>query len=77
MDFRIEQVMAKQGLSNSQQARRFIEQGESKRADYYNYYTGKKWGHAESYDLCVDSSVLGLMETEKLIATFIRKRFEL
>ena len=76
MDFRIEQVMAKQGLSNSQQARRFIEQGESKRADYYNYYTGKKWGHAESYDLCVDSSVLGLMETEKLIATFIRKRFE-
>ena len=54
-----------------------IEQGESKRAAYYNYYTGKKWGHSESYDLCIDSSILGLVETEKLIATFIRKRFKL
>lgn len=75
MKFRIEQVMAKQGIS-SDEARRFIEQGESRRAEYYNYYTGKKWGAAESYDLCIDSSVLGLLETEKLIAAFIRKRFE-
>ena len=77
MDFRIEQVMAKQNFSTAQEARRFIEQGESRRADYYNYYTGKKWGHASSYDLCIDSSVLGLMETEKFIAEFIRKRFGL
>jgi hypothetical protein len=61
---------------NAEAARRFIEQGEGKRADYYNYYTGKKWGSAESYDLCIDSSKLGLVETEKLIAQFIRKRFE-
>ena len=76
MDFRIGQIMAKQGFSDPQQARRFIEQGESKRADYYNYYTGKKWGHATSYDLCIDSSILGLKETELFIAAFIRKRFE-
>lgn len=77
MEFRIDQVMAKQHFATPQEARRFIEQGESKRADYYNYYTGKKWGHASSYDLCVDSSVLGLMETEKFISEFIRKRFGL
>ena len=76
MPYRIEQIMNKQHFDRDQ-ARRFIEQKESKRADYYNYYTGKKWGAAESYDLCVDSSVLGLVETEKLIAEFIRKRFEL
>ena len=62
---------------DAETARKFIEQGESKRAAYYNYYTGKKWGHSESYDLCIDSSILGLMETEKLIATFIRKRFKI
>jgi hypothetical protein len=50
---------------------------EARRAQYYNYYTGKKWGAAESYDLCVDASLLGLEETEKLIADFIRKRFGL
>jgi cytidylate kinase len=75
MDFRIEQVMAKQHFATPQQARRFIEQGEARRADYYNYYTGKRWGEAASYDLCIDSSVLGLAETEKFIADFVRKRF--
>ena len=76
MDYRVEQIMNKQHM-DADAARRFIEQGEGKRADYYNYYTGKKWGSAESYDLCIDSSKLGLLETEKLIAQFIRKRFEL
>ena len=74
MDFRIEQVMSKQQCDKDT-ARKLIEQGESQRAAYYNYYTGKRWGHAESYDLCIDSSVLGLQQTEKLIADFVRCRF--
>ena len=76
MSFRIEQIMNKQHL-DSEAARKFIEQKESKRAAYYNYYTGKKWGAAESYDLCIDTSILGIMETEKLIADFIRKKFNI
>jgi len=76
MSFRIEQIMNKQHL-DPEAARKFIEQKESKRAAYYNYYTGKKWGAAESYDLCIDTSILGIMETEKLIAEFIRKKFEI
>ena len=75
MEYRIDQIMNKKHM-NAEAARRFIEQGEGKRADYYNYYTGKKWGAAESYDLCIDSSKLGLLETEKIIVQFIRKRFE-
>ena len=76
MPYRIEQIMNKQHL-DYEAARKFIEQKESKRAAYYNYYTGKKWGAAESYDLCIDSSILGFVETEKIIADFIRKRFKL
>ena len=75
MDYRVVQIMNKQHI-DAETARKFIEQGEAKRAAYYNYYTGKKWGHSSSYDLCIDSSILGLMETEKLIAEFIHKRFE-
>ena len=74
MKYRINQIMNKQHM-NYEEARKFIESKESKRAAYYNYYTGKKWGAAESYDLCIDSSTLGLVETEKIIAEFIRKRF--
>ena len=75
MKYRIDQIMNKQHLDHDA-ARKFIEQKESDRAAYYNYYTGKKWGAAESYDLCIDSSVLGLVESEKIIAEFIRKRFK-
>ncbi len=76
MDYRVEQVMNKQHIDEAA-AWKFIEQGEGKRAAYYNYYTGKKWGHSESYDLCIDSSILGIVETEKIIAEFIRKRFKI
>ena len=75
MKFRIESVVNKLGVL-PEEARKIIENGERRRADYYNYYTGKKWGAATSYDLCIDSSVLGLQATEKFIADFVRKRFD-
>lgn len=74
--FRIGQIMAKQRL-DFVEAKKYIQERESQRASYYNYYTGKKWGAAESYDLCIDTSVLGLQHTEHFVAEFIRKRFEL
>jgi cytidylate kinase len=77
LDFRVEQVMTKRHFATRQEARKFIEQGEADRASYYNYYSGKKWGAAESYDLCIDSSVLGLKETELFIAEFVRKKLNL
>jgi cytidylate kinase len=76
MRYRIDQLLAHRSVT-PQQAKRIILQEEDRRAAYYNYYTGKKWGAAESYDLCIDSSILGLVETEKLIAEFIRKRLGL
>lgn len=36
-----------------------IERDEKHRAEYYNYFTFKQWGHASSYDLCIDSSRVG------------------
>lgn len=74
LDYRVQQIMNKQHL-NEEAAKAFVEKRENQRAEYYNYFTGKKWGHAASYDLCIDSSILGLVETEKIIAEFIRKKF--
>ena len=76
LDFRVE-IVSKVKELDADHVRKLIEQVESRRAQYYNYYTGKKWGAAESYDFCIDASILGLEETEKIIATYIRKRFEL
>ena len=40
---------------------------DKQRQSYYNYYSSKKWGRADSYDLCINSSVLGVEGTVKLI----------
>jgi cytidylate kinase len=76
IDFRVE-IISKVKELDADHARKLIENVESRRAQYYNYYTGKRWGAAESYDFCIDASILGLEETEKIIAAYIRKRFEL
>ena len=76
MDFRVD-VVSKVKQLDAEHARKLIEHVESRRAQYDNYYTGKRWGAAESYDLCIDAGILGLEETEKLIADYIRKRFGL
>ena len=50
-----------------------ISEGESRRASYYNYYTGKQWGHCESYDLCINAGRLGHEAATKLIADYARQ----
>lgn len=76
LDRRIEQVAARKGCT-ADEARKLIADGEAARASYYNYYTGKKWGHSASYHLCVNTSVLGLEQTESFIAGFIERRLGL
>ena len=76
MKFRIDNVVNRQGVLPDE-ARKLIEQGERRRSEYYNYYTGKRWGQADGYDLCIDSSILGFLDTEKIIVEFIKKRFDL
>jgi cytidylate kinase len=76
IDQRLQRVCKRHNLDRAA-ARKYIRNREEDRASYYNYYTGKEWGHAESYDLCINSSLLGLEETEKFIAEIIRKRFNI
>ena len=51
-----------------------IEKKDKGREEYYNYYTFGNWGVASTYDLCVDSSLLGIKGTADLIIEFARKR---
>ena len=54
------------GLSEKESRDRILKT-DKQRQSYYNYYSSKKWGKAESYDLCINSSLLGIEGTEKLI----------
>ena len=52
-------------------ARHIIKDKENQRANFYNYYTGKRWGHAESYDLCINTSLVGMEKARQLIKQYV------
>ncbi|RVU54304.1 MATE family efflux transporter [Anaerosphaera multitolerans] len=45
------------------------------RANYYRFYTGKKWGDREQYQLMIDSGMLGIEDTAELIVQSVRKLY--
>ena len=59
METRLKNVMAETGHTR-EKAKDLILKTDKRRSGYYNYYTNKKWGAAESYDLCVNSSIIGV-----------------
>ena len=45
---------------------------DKKRSSYYNYYTSKRWGDADSYDLCIDSGKFGVDGSVELLLNAIQ-----
>ena len=56
-----------------EQADSLMRKKDRTRETYYNYYTFGNWGVASNYDLCVDSSVLGIEGTADMIIDFCRR----
>lgn len=69
LENRIGMIMERMGLSR-EKAVDLIEKTDRKRETYYNYYTFGNWGVASNYDLCVDSSILGIEGTADYIIDF-------
>ena len=69
-DDKVSRIMKKYDLSLTK-AKEMISKKDKQRQSYYNYYSSKRWGHAESYDLCINSSVLGVDGTVKLIIQYV------
>lgn len=67
---RIRRISKKYDVSEAK-ARDMIVKKDKQRQSYYNYYSSKKWGRADSYDLCINSSVLGVDGTVRLISQYI------
>ncbi len=75
-DDRIRRIAESHNISEHK-AREMIERTDKGRASYYNYFSGKTWGAAGSYHLCINSSLLGIEETVRLIAHVAASRFGL
>lgn len=58
----------------AQAAEKLIRQTDAGRARYYNFYSDGTWGSADTYHLCINSSVLGIEGTTEFVAEFIERK---
>ena len=70
MKDRVERIKKIYNITDSK-ASDLIQKTDKKRASYYNYYSSKKWGEAKSYDLCIDTGLVGIDGAIELILKFV------
>lgn len=61
---------------DEKKAEELIKKTDKKRASYYNFYTDRKWGRADQYDLTIDSGI-GIKETCEVIKNFAEKKLKI
>ena len=72
LEVRKKDVAEREGIS-LEEAESLIARRDKDREAYYNYLTFGHWGMASNYDLCLDSSILGIDGTAGFIIDFGRK----
>ena len=70
-DTRVKTIMERHDLSQAE-AKDLIVKTDKRRANYYSYYTGEKWGRADKYDLVISTDRIGLEGAADLIADYIK-----
>ena len=72
-DFRAARVAEEYQLPDAK-VRDMLTKTDKKRASYYNFQSEKKWGMAGSYNLCLESSSIGIDGSVDMIENYIRHR---
>ena len=72
MQHRQARVVARQEGVSESDAVTLINKTDKRRASYYRFYTGERWGVADRYDLCINSSLTGIEGAANLIVDAAR-----
>ena len=73
MDARIKTIAKRQSITE-QAAKKKIKEVDKDRSSYYRYYSEQVWGDAQNYDICINSSKLGVEKTVDVILSYINAR---
>lgn len=73
LPFRIERVKGYENLDDHGAAMR-VRQIDRKRKQYHDHYSDGRWGDSRMYDLCINSSRIGIEKTIEVIESYIRVR---
>lgn len=69
---RIDRIRRNNPDMQERQAAKIIEETDRIRSQYYNFYSGKQWGDATSYHLCINTSLLGIEKTADVVYDYIK-----
>lgn len=69
-------IVSRNDCSTIDDAQALAERTNKLRANFYNFYTDKRWGAAESYDLCLDSSKLPLEQLADIVIDYLHRRLD-
>lgn len=70
MEHRVKRVKEIKGVSDAK-VEQAIKRTDKSRSNYYNFYSGQKWGQAENYDLCINSTNRSTEQIVQLIKSFL------
>ena len=71
--YRARKIVERGDAANDEEAIELARQKDKERQNYYNYFTGRKWGEASNYDLTLDSSLLTPQENADFISQYLKK----
>ena len=71
-EFRQNRIVKLYGQSEKSPAARVAEKDKRRKVNY-QHYTGRNWGDAQNFDLCLDSSKLGVEECADIIVDIVKR----
>ena len=71
LEFKIQRKIKYSNIKDRNEVEKLINKTDLEREKYYNYFTGKKWGDREDYDIMIDTSKIGIDNTVELIKTYL------
>lgn len=73
---RVQHIMELHKDYNEKKAKKMLKQLDRQHQDYYNFYTGRRWGNADNYDLCMNSAAYGITGSVDLILRMLTRAEE-
>ena len=68
--YRAERIVRLYGESEKRPEARLAEKDKRRRVNY-QHYTGRTWGQAQNYDICLDTGVLGIEQCRDIIVGIV------
>lgn len=70
IDSRVKRAVERNEIDPAR-AKQAVLKADKRRANYYSFYSGNKWGLTDNYDLCINSTKLSVEQAVSIISEYI------